>query len=484
MDDIDRSRRRVLRAGAQATALLAGSTLGRDGLGTVAATPTATSASGGGDAGDGADAPDLSLATQNLGLGADFLSIARPGDDASIPERVGDLYAGVRASEPRARMRALADLLAREPPDVLALQEVALVRRGPRSGNDPEDPDAGTVVFDFLATLREALSERGVPYRPVAINTNADLEFPARLDGGAIDVRLTDRDALLVRADGDVAVESTAAHTYGESLTLPIGGGRTVEIDRGYAGATLGVGDESVGVVSTHLESGLEGIRTAQAEELAADLDAFPSPLVVAGDLNDGPERDAPTATDGGTETTTGEADAESDDPDAYGILTASLSDVVGDGLSGAGGTCCRPASLRPPDEDGLPQRIDHVLADGLAAESVRRVGADPVRIDGERRWVSDHAGVAVELTAATDDRATSESASATTTESPTDAGSAAAGEQGARTGNATDSGDGSPTGTATSASTPGFGVASAAVALLGAGVGALAGARRRRDDS
>lgn len=428
------SRRRLLR-----------SAVGVAGSASVAGTATGSAATNRRD-----DGWEASVATWNLGLGADFLSVAR-GGDAPVAERVGALYRQVLDSRPRARMGAVAAALAGHRPDVVGLQEAAVVRRGPRSGGAPAEPDAETVVVDHLAALRGALEDRGVQYRVAVAATNADLEFPGRVDGGAVDVRVTDRDVLLVRADADAAVAEARTGAYDASLTLPVGGGRTVAIPRGYAAADLDVRGERVAAVTTHLEAALEGVRRAQAGELASVVASLSPPTVLLGDLNDGPGPEAAGAAANGTTT-------PDDDPSAsaYGVVTAELSDPVDPGgwpgASASGsGTCCRPASLRPPDADGLSRRIDHVLVAGLRASGSRRLGVGPTSVDGSDRavWPSDHAGVLVGLTPPATGTATDTEAAATTTPEPTATTTAGAAE--------------------TPTATPGFGVPAGLAALCAA---------------
>lgn len=403
----------------------------------------------------------VTAATWNLGLGADFLSIARAETDASVPERVGTLYGQVTDSRPQERMDAVAASLSRTRPDIIGVQEVALVRRGPRTDETIDDPDAGTVVVDLLASLRASLEERNVPYRPVSIATNADLEFPGQVDGEPVDVRLTDRDALLIRADAGISVEGTTTGVYDASLTLPIDRAQTVEIPRGYAAATFRVSGESMTAVTTHLEAALDDIRAAQAAELASVVASRPSPTVLLGDLNSGPAagngrtpRDGESTAGSGTGTP---VEDNTRSQTAYGRLTAGLTDPIDpEGWAGTTdhdtGTCCRPESLRPPDPDGLPQRIDHVLVDGLQAADSRRLGTEPASPGGETEvWPSDHAGVLAELVPK------SETATATAVDTTaSDTGSTA---------------PGTPTAVPTTATrTPGFGVI-AALAAFGVAV-------------
>ena len=434
------SRRRLLR-----------SVVGVAGSASVAGTATGSAAS------RRDDGWEASVATWNLGLGADFLAVAR-GDDAPVAERVGALYRQVLDSRPRVRMDAVAAALAEHRPDVVGLQEAAVVRRGPRSRGTPAGPDAETVVVDHLAALRGALRDRGVPYRVAAVATNADLEFPGRVDGEAVDVRVTDRDVLLVRADADAAVAEARTGAYDASLTLPVGGGRTVAVPRGYAAAELDVRGERITAVTTHLEAALAGVRRAQADELASVVASVSPPAVLLGDLNDGPDPDAAEPAANGTAT-------PGNDPStgAYGVVAAELHDPVdagewpGASASGAG-TCCRPASLRPPDADGLSRRIDHVLVAGMRASGSRRLGVDPTPVDGSDRavWPSDHAGVLVGVTPSATGTATDTEAAATTSD-PTATPTTGA--------------------TETRTATPGFGVPAGLAALCAA---AAAAALRR----
>jgi len=412
------------------------------------------------------DGPTVTAATWNLGLGADFLSIARAEADASVPERVGTLYGQVMDSRPRERMDAVAASLSGTRPDIVGVQEAALVRRGPRADEATDDSGAGTVVVDLLAGLRAALAERNVPYRPVSVATNADLKFPGKIDGEHIDVRLTDRDALLIRDDAEISVEGTTTGAYDASLTLPIGRTQSVEVPRGYAAAMLRVSGERVAAVTTHLEAALDDIRTAQAAELASVVASRPSPAVLLGDLNSGPsEGGSETPRDGDSTSAGTPVENTPGSQTAYDRLTAGLTDPI-DPEAWAGltdhetGTCCRPESLRPPDPDGLSRRIDHVLVDGLRAVTSRRLGTEPASPGGGAAvWPSDHTGVLAELVPE------SETAAAT-----------AVGTTASET---VSTAPGTPTAVPTTATrTPGFGVIAALAAF---GIAARAALRDRR---
>lgn len=358
------------------------------------------------------------VATWNLGLGAELGSLALPGP-APVSDRVGRLYRRVTDTHPGARMDAIAASLAEANPDAVGVQEAAVVRRNP--GTDDE-----TVVVDLLGDLLAALNDRGAPYRRAAVVTNVDWEFPARIDDETVDVRLTDRDALLVRADRDVGVEAATTGTYDASVSVSIGGQRRVEMRRGYAAADLRIRERSLTAVTARLEPALADVGTAQAAELATVVASRSSPAVVLGDLARGPgDRDRESAR---------ESDAWSSDagvPDAYDRLTATLTDPIDPetwATEYGTGTCCRPGSLRPPDPDGLSRRPDHVLVDGLQAAGSRRLGMEPASVDGGTVWPSDHAGVLAELTP---DPAASTAAETSTPEGETPSATTATGVPG-----------------------------------------------------
>jgi PGF-CTERM protein len=403
------------------------------------------------------------VATWNLGLGANLFSLFAVESRAELAAAVGDLYDDVRESAPTARMRAVAAELAAAGPDVVGVQEAALVRTG---ADDGGDPNAETVAFDFLADLTAALDEAGTPYETAQVTTNADVEFPADVDGERIGVRLTDRDAILVRSDADATVERTAATDFDAALEFPLSGGRTLRIDRGYGVAETTIRGRALTVVNTHLESASEDVRGRQAEEAAAALDDLPSRLVLLGDLNDGP------AFGGG----------------AYETLAAPLTDAWATARPDAEGfTCCLPVSATGEGPSALDERIDHVLYRGdVAATDAARLGASAdatvtADVGGTDRtlWPSDHAGVFATL-GATTGAATTTAETQTTRTPPTETPATTT-----PAGNATRTPAASTTAatadgsSVTASETPGFGPLAGVAGLLAA---AAALARRGAD--
>jgi endonuclease/exonuclease/phosphatase family metal-dependent hydrolase len=386
----------------------------------------------------------VTVATRNCYLGANLfrlLGAAIEGSEA-VRTAVSDLVRAVDRSYVPARLDAIAGELGRTEPDVVGLQEVALIRTGEPTGETA--PTATDVRYDFRETLLSALADRSLPYRVVADVATTDLQLPATVDGERRAVRLTDRHLLLAHEDATTENVTTGRFDAAASLS---DGDRTVAVERGYAVARAAVGGTRLTVCNTHLESASAGIRLAQAQELEALLADRPDPVALVGDLNSGP---------GGSR-------------GAYDALVGPFRDAAG----GVGYTCCHAAGLRN-DEVSLTARIDHVLVrGGLGATDATRVGADPsdrIGVTGtdERLWPSDHAGVVATL---------APGAAPTATRSPTPTGTPAA----TRTATPT------PAGTVTvrvdddtSVRIPGFGVGAGVASVVAA---ALAARRLIGDD-
>lgn len=430
------------------------------------------------------DDSEVTVATRNLGLGANLVSLFFVRSPDELAETAGRLYRDVRDSAVERRMAAIAAELAAHEPDVVGVQEAALVRTDASAeATTLGETNAENVAVDFLAELTAALAGEGVPYEVAQVTTNADAEFPAVTEDGRLDVRLTDRDAVLVREGADVTVESTSATTFDTALDIPVDGD-TYRVKRGYGVVRATVRGRGVSVVNTHLESTSERVRNAQATQLADSLGSLDDPLVVLGDANDGP------AFDGG----------------AYETLAADVTDAWAAATpDDPGYTCCQRSTLGNEDSR-LDERVDLVLVRGdLTPASAVRVGAaQSDRIDagdGRTLWPSDHAGVVATLdwnvegagsetterrTTATERNATTGPTNRTATAGPTNRTATAATTTDS-TGETADDGTREATsnesrpGTASNAETPGFGPVAGLAGLLSGGA-ALA-RRARRDD-
>jgi hypothetical protein len=324
----------------------------------------------------------LTVMTRNLYLGT---GLSDAYGATSWPELVAagsNDWTDLLRNDAPARMGAIADEIARARPDAVGLQEVALWRdETPGDVQVQPAPDATHVALDLLAVLLRQLGDRGVRYTAVATSTNVDVEFP-RLDPGAgpVDVRLTDRDVLIVRSDVAAQFGNPMGGRYTAQLSEPFPTG-PVPSTRSWTSIDHRIDATStVRIVATHLEVGAPGVDTVQerqADELLAVIAASPHPVVALGDFN--------SPADGSTTPT-------------YRELTAVLHDAWTSARpADPGPTCCQPLA----DPVGRAQaRIDLVLtSEDWPVTRVERTGDRPFRAAPPPLWASDHVGVLARIT-------------------------------------------------------------------------------------
>ena len=314
--------------------------------------------------GDGGGQPavplQLSVMTWNVLHGGRFEDVAS-ASPAEIPTALDGVWAGVEASLPRERMRAVGAQIAALRPDLAGLQEAALWRSEPRGGG------AG-VEYDLVALVLAELRARGAEYEVVASASAIDVALP----GASAVYRFTDRDVVLARAG--VQTSNPRSGTFDARLPIPFpvpGGGASPGVPREWTSVDVELQGRRLRFVSTHLET-VSAVSALQAAELV-DVAGSELPVVVVGDFNSAPG-----------------------DP-AYELLVngvAGYRDAWEAGV-GPGLTCCRD-SLADPSA-GVTQRVDLVLQRGFTARSAGLVGADAASFQ-EGRWPSDHVGVVATL--------------------------------------------------------------------------------------
>ncbi len=352
------------------------------------------SAAGCGDGDDGGgggvtpipyqDDGKLTVMTRNLYLGADLdpvVAAGLAGDPIAFATATTAAWNAVQANRFDLRAEKLADEILATLPDVIGLQEVSLWRtQTPGDFATGNAVAASTVAIDYLDVLLRALAARGLTYAPAlpAGQTEPlalfDVEVPVATGQ---DVRLTDRDVILVREG--VPATNARAGVYENLLELRLFGG-AVQVERGWTAATVTIGGQPITVFNTHLEAFDPAPRVAQAGELATRLGGESGRVVLVGDLNSLPGTEGHLAM-----TNAGFADAWT---------------AVG---AGAGLTCCfAPDLSQPRTVDDLTDRIDYVLARGatgqLAPQSAVVVGEEDADRTASGLWPSDHAGVVATL--------------------------------------------------------------------------------------
>jgi endonuclease/exonuclease/phosphatase family metal-dependent hydrolase len=323
----------------------------------------------------------ITVMTRNLYLGADLRPILAAQDAAELLGAVGATFAAVQASDVEGRIGAIADEIVQARADLVGVQEGSLWRTG--SFMTP----ATEVAFDFIALLLEALAARGESYELAAELVNFDVQFPGLTSAGLREIRLTDRDAILVRAGNGARVSWSAADVrtanFETNVVLATAFG-AIPLVRGWASLDVGIGDTRARFLTTHLETLSASVQMAQAQELLVGPADTELPLILVCDCNSSADGIGPDAT-----------------PTYGALLAAGFEDAwMAAHRHAPGFTCCQAGDLtNVPSE--LSERIDFVLLRGdVDVQHAQLTGwrlGD--RTDGTPPlWPSDHAGVAATL--------------------------------------------------------------------------------------
>jgi endonuclease/exonuclease/phosphatase family metal-dependent hydrolase len=328
--------------------------------------------------------PPVSVMTRNLYLGTGLNNIVGVSSQAELVTAVDEDWSHVLANDFTTRAGALAEEILSARPDVVGLQEVALYRdQTPSDIRTHPGPNATHVVLDLLAILQSELNAGGTPYTAVATSTNADLEVSrSDADDGLVDVRITDRDVVLVRSDVADQVSDPAHGHYTAVRMLP-SWPRPIASTRGWASIDYSPDRRTtVRILTTHLEvSGPRAgrIQERQAQEALTLIAASPHPVIALGDFNspaDGP----------GTGT--------------YARLTEVLDDAWEIARPADPGPTCCQAELLDNAVGQEDARFDLVLVpEGWRVGTVGRTGAEPFRTGPPPLWASDHVGVTAQVT-------------------------------------------------------------------------------------
>jgi hypothetical protein len=143
-------------------------------------------------------AGQVTVMTQNMNVG----NFGTLREGMYTPEAVAKFFIDTRDNlKPKERAEAVALEIKANQPDLVALQEVGLLRKGSgATANDLKTP-ATEVVHDQLQLLRDALNNAPqARYDTVAIIPNSDIQFPSAL--GHV-VRVTDRTVILAPASSN-----------------------------------------------------------------------------------------------------------------------------------------------------------------------------------------------------------------------------------------------------------------------------------------
>ncbi len=354
----------------------------------------------------GVSAVTVDVGVYNLYLGANLRPLFGATTIPELIERAGAIYADMERTDFPERADAIAELIAKERPDVLGLNEVARWETAPWTfvqtpvGPLPVATGPYTTTFDFEEILLDALAAKGEPYTVVAKNTNfTSAEIPIAIPiSPTLAGRFTDHDLILVRTAAlkHMSVSNPRSFNYSPESSFSINLlGTEVVVKRGWSTVDITQRGRTFRFATTHLEAFgntplQDEWRNLQAAELVADLEDSPYPVVLVGDINSRPTlcrdvRQPPQFADQNVV--------------AYGLLEeAGLREVWPlvhrkDPCGPAGWTSGQDDSLLAPY--ALDHRIDVVfLSEEFAALQAETIGEEERdRTEPTGFWPSDHAG-------------------------------------------------------------------------------------------
>lgn len=236
-----------------------------------------------------ADSSDrtVTVMTQNMYLGTDLSEVFAETTFEGVAAEVGEAYLEVQASRVEERIAAIADQIEASSPSLVALQEVALWETGPVFHPD----DATDVAYDYLTLLLEELGSRGLSYEAVVVKELFEAEVPGFLGPNqALDIRYTDRLAILARTDLDISqlkLEGVHSGTFALNISFPHPILGEVTVPRGWTAADVKMRGKNYRFINAHLESFEPPIvNFVQAMELLQVPANTPDAVILTGDFN------------------------------------------------------------------------------------------------------------------------------------------------------------------------------------------------------
>jgi len=238
----------------------------------------------------------IDVASLNLYVGADLTPVTAldpsdPNYGQKLLAGVATVYGHLIASNFPKRADALAQQIVERSPDLVGLQEVTLLRRqSPGDSLIGGTTPATHVELDYLEILLAALARHGGHYALAALVQDADVEAPLVTGPNSFDdLRLTDRDAILVRTDlppGQLRISNPQGANYLARIPLPSG----ITVTRGWTSVDVFVRGRSFRFINTHVEDILPpsfpDIQRFQTLELLGGPANTKLPVILVGDFN------------------------------------------------------------------------------------------------------------------------------------------------------------------------------------------------------
>ena len=230
---------------------------------------------------------DVFVMTRNLYVGANILPLATAAPGEEFERAASERLREVDASEPDARMKVMAAEIVRARVDFVNVQEATAWYTGPKG--DPAK--APWTRWDYLATLKRELRALGARFFVATHARPLDAEGPSDL---GVDVRFKTGNAILVRKGRGIEIERARSGAFRTQLTVPTRAIGDVETTRGWNYVDFTMGGERARLVNAHPEAFEANIRLQQVRELVAGPLTTSRRVILAGDLNTGPDLPKP----------------------------------------------------------------------------------------------------------------------------------------------------------------------------------------------
>ncbi len=236
-----------------------------------------------------AKAQDLKVMTRNVYLGADLIPLAAAPDQAAFETAAAQRFQTVLNNDFPTRAKALAAEIRKAKPDIIGVQEAAIWRRGADGVKDGATTPATQVIYDSSAELRKALNGT---YKEVVGRDWFDFEAPTALN---YDIRITQRDIILVRKGSKLKVKKTFKGQFRNHFDPPTPVGVAQQL-RGWVGVDGTLAKKKFRFVTTHLEAYSPAIANQQMQQLlksGGPLASKKKQSILVGDYNSAPGSNA-----------------------------------------------------------------------------------------------------------------------------------------------------------------------------------------------
>lgn len=326
---------------------------------------------------------NLRVMTYNVDEGTDYIELENATTSSQFLLAVGETIAAVRATNPPARMQAVAQQIMADGPALVSLQEVD---RWSTGQFDPVTQTCGplTVEFDMLQELMAALASLGGHYQ-VAVQAT-QYAFPPTpgliLPSAFLCVQVFDYNVILARTDLSQTRFQWSNPQWAQFVNIiylptPIG---IIPLPRVWASVDATFNGKAFRFIGTHLETLDAGIRELQGGELRTGPANTSLPVIVAMDSN-------------------AQASPSPQDQTYLDFISGGFNDAWTEVYPGVSGFSCCQAPLVNNVTSQLYQRIDLILTLGsIEAQNIALFGTSPASKTAGGLWPSDHAGVAAQL--------------------------------------------------------------------------------------